>query len=77
MKLLNKTAYNELMLTQEDTVCFQIGEEVKTRDNNYRDLRQSWIKISGKFEPTVVVSKTRICKKFSECEIDDLTRNPK
>ena len=26
LKLLNSTAYNELVLTQEDTVCFQMVE---------------------------------------------------
>ena len=29
LKLLNFTAYNELILAQEDIICFQIVEELK------------------------------------------------
>ena len=31
LKLLNKTAYNELIPAQEETVYFQIAEEAKTK----------------------------------------------
>ena len=33
--LLNNTAYNELILAQESTVCFQISEEAKKKYNKY------------------------------------------
>ena len=52
LKLLNKTAYNELRLEKEDTVCFQIFEEAKTKANKYGDAGQAWIKISRKSDPT-------------------------
>ena len=35
LKLTIKTAYNDLILAQEYMVCFQIGEEAKTKANKY------------------------------------------
>ena len=35
LKFLNNTAYNELILAQESTVCFQISEEAKKKYNKY------------------------------------------
>ena len=40
LNLINKTAYNELILAQEYTVCFQIVEEAKTKDHKYGDAGQ-------------------------------------
>ena len=42
LQLLNFTAYNDLILAQEDTVCFHIVEEAKTKANKYRDTRLAW-----------------------------------
>ena len=39
LKLLNKTAYNELILAQEDMVYFHIIEEVNMRANKYGGAR--------------------------------------
>ena len=39
LKLLNFTTYNNLILTQEETVFFHIVEEVKTKSNKYIDER--------------------------------------
>ena len=54
MKLLNKTAFNELILVQEDTVCFHMIEEVKKNVHKYEDATQvlknfqeNWIKPKG------------------------------
>ena len=58
LNVLNTTAYNELIIAQEDTVCFQIAEEAKTKANRYRYTRQVWVKLSGKFDPTTTSSKT-------------------
>ena len=77
MNLLNKTAYNEVILTQEDTVCFQIIEEAKTKADNYGDARQWQMKFSRKFEPNTWASKSRPRKKFAKYKIDHVTRNPK
>ena len=46
LKLVNFTAYNELILAQEEVLCFQIVEEVKKKVNKYRDARQARIKVS-------------------------------
>ena len=75
--LINNTAYNELALAQEHTVFFHIAEEAKTRANKYGDARHAWMKLSRKVEPTRGASKTRLRKKFPECELNDVTRNPK
>ena len=75
-KLFNKTSYNELILSQEDTVCFQIVEEAKTKDNRYRDARKEWMKISRKFDPTTGNCKTIIQKKFYKYELYNAARNP-
>ena len=64
LKLLNFTAYNELILAQEYTLCFHIVEEANTKANIYEDTRLAWTKLSGKFEPTTGASKTRILKKI-------------
>ena len=52
LKLIKFTAYNELILAQKYTVCFQIIEEAKTKANNYGDARLAWTKLSRNFEPT-------------------------
>ena len=76
MKLQNKTDYNELILTQEDTVCFHIFEEVKTKANKYRDTRQARMKLSRKFKPTTGASKTRLHRKFDKYKLYNVTRDP-
>ena len=48
LKLLNFTAYNELIIAQEDKVCFQIIEEAQTKANKYIDSRISWTTLSKK-----------------------------
>ena len=35
LNLLNFTDYNELIITQEDTVCFQIIKEARKEANEY------------------------------------------
>ena len=76
IKLLNFTVYIEIILAQEDRVCFQIVEVAKTKDNKYREARLAWTKLSRKFEPRARASKTRLYKKFSKCKLDYITRNP-
>ena len=44
LKLLNFTAYNVIILTQEDMVWFHIIEEAKTKYNKYWDARLAWKK---------------------------------
>ena len=61
---------------QEDTVCFQIIEEAKTKSNKYGDARIAWTKLPKKIEPTKDAPKIVLGKKFSKCKLDDLTRNP-
>ena len=39
LKLINKTAYKDLILAQEDTICFHLTEEAKTKANMDRDAR--------------------------------------
>ena len=39
LKLINKKTYYEIILAQEDTVCFNIVKEAKTKVNNYGDTR--------------------------------------
>ena len=52
LKLLNLTSYNELIVVQEDKVCFQIVEKAKTKSSKYRDAKQAWMKLSRNFDPT-------------------------
>ena len=77
LKLLNKTSYNELILAQEDTVCFHIVEEMKTKANKYGYVSQAWMKLSIFFEPNTGASKSRLRKKFSKYELYYVTINPK
>ena len=56
--------------------CLEIVEESKTKANNYGDARLAWTKLSRNFDTITVASETRLCKKYSECELDDVTRNP-
>ena len=37
LKILNFTAYNNLILAQEDTVYFEINKEAKANGNKYRN----------------------------------------
>ena len=41
LQFLNKTSDNELIVSQEDTVCFQIAEEARTKANKYGNARQA------------------------------------
>ena len=43
LKLPNKISYNELIIAQEDTVCFQLVEEAKTIANSFGDAKQVWM----------------------------------
>ena len=45
LDILNKIAFNGLIISQEDTVCFKIIEEAKTKYNKYGNARQGWMKI--------------------------------
>ena len=76
LELLNFTAYNELIISQEDMVRFQIVGEAKTKANKYGATRQYWMKLSRKPESTTGAYNTRIRNKFAKCEIYDVTRNP-
>ena len=76
LKLLNKTAYNELVLAQEDMFYFMIVEEVKTKANNSGDARQAWMKFSEIFDPTTGASSTIPRNKFAKFILDDVTRTP-
>ena len=58
-----------MILSQEDTVCFQIVEEDKTKYNNYGDIRKAWMK-------TTESPKKILQKKSNMCKLDDATKNP-
>ena len=75
LKLLKFTVYNEIKLVQEDTVCFQIIEEAKTKSNKYGDARIAWTKLPRKCYATKEASKIVLGKKFAMCKLYDLTRN--
>ena len=49
LKLTNKTAYNGMKLSHEETVCFHIVEETSTKYNKYRDVKQARKKLSINF----------------------------
>ena len=76
-KFLNKTAYNELILAQEDTVYFHIVEAVKNFYNKYGNTRQAWMKLTRKFYSTTGSPKTRLHKKFCKYKLYDVTRHLK
>ena len=76
-KLLNFTAYNQITLSQKDTVYFQIIKEESTKDNRYGNARLSWTKLSRIFERPKGSSKARLNKQFSKCNLDELTRYQK
>ena len=75
MNFLNKTEYNELILAQEDTVFFKIIEEEKTKSIKYGDAVQEWMKLTRKLDPTTGASNTKICNRFANCKLDDITRD--
>ena len=59
-KLLNNTAYNQLIIAQEYTVCFQIAKEAKKKYNKYGNKRQAWMTVLRKIDPTTGDYKTKI-----------------
>ena len=77
VKLLIFIAYNELILTQEDTVLFHTIEAAKTKANKYGDARKAWMRLSIQFGSNTGAFKTRLRKKFARCKLDDVTRSPK
>ena len=66
LKTPNNIDYNDLILAQEDGVCFQIVEEAKTKYNMYGETRKAWKKISRKNEQTTGVFKAILHKKFAK-----------
>ena len=76
LKLINITAYNELIIAQEYTIWFQIIEEENLEDNKYGDTTLAWTTLSINFESITGASITRITKKFAKYELDDVTINP-
>ena len=75
-KQLNKNAYNDPILAQDDTLCFHIVEESVTKElPNGCNLRV-WGKYNNKFNPMRGASKTILRKKFAKCELYDVTRDP-
>ena len=64
LKLLNFTAYNDLIFAQEDVVFFHIIEEVKTKDTNFRDARLAWTKLSRKFEQQQEIPRQDCARNF-------------
>ena len=77
LKLFNFTAYNKLLIAEEDTVCFQIIEEANMEDNNYGAARLVLTKLSKKIEANTEASKTKLCKNIAKCKVDNVTRNLK
>ena len=57
LNFLSKTAYNKIILSQEDTVCFNITEEARTKPNDYKGSNQARVKLSRLFDPTTGYSK--------------------
>ena len=51
-------------------------KEAKKKYYKYGDARQEWMKLLRKFEATTGASKTRLRKKFDNCKIYDVNRNP-
>ena len=41
-KLFNNEAYNEMILSQEDTFCFQIAKQANITASEYGDAIQAW-----------------------------------
>ena len=77
LEFTTKTGSNELILAQEDMICFQIVKELRTKDNKYENTRQAWMKLSKKFDPTTEASKKITSKKLSGWKLYDTTINPK
>ena len=77
MNFINETAYNYLILAQEDMVYFNIIEEAMTKANKYGDARKGWMKLSIIFYPTTGDFKRIIHKKFSKCGLYDVIISPK
>ena len=74
---LNNIVYNELILRQDDIVCFQIVEDLMSTEFPNGDMRKLWEKLSKKFKSTTEASKTRLQKKFSNSDLKDITSEPK
>ena len=70
LKLLNKTSYNELILAQEDAVCFYIVEDAKTKANKYTDARQACMKVSRKMIQQRGIPRQYYTVKISKCKLD-------
>ena len=62
LNFLIKTAYNEIILAQEDTVCFQIIEEERKQSSNYKGSSQTLVKLLIRFDPTTGYSKGKTMK---------------
>ena len=76
LKQLNKNSYNDLILAQYDTVCFNIVEESVTNELPYGSTLRALEILKKKFQPIIGASKTRLRKKFAKSEFNDATRVP-
>ena len=68
--------YNDLILAQDDTVCFQIIEAFFTKQLPNGCALRAWERFNKKFQPMARASKTRLRKKFTKCELGDVKRDP-
>ena len=77
LKQLKKNAYNDLILAQSDTVCFQIVQELVTKELPNVCYLRAWDILNKKFQPITGAPKTRLRKKFTKCELDYFKWDPK
>ena len=71
----NKNAYYDLILAQDDTVCFKIVEKLATKELPNGCALRAWERLNKKFQSMTGAFKKILCKKIAKSELYDVTRD--
>ena len=72
----NEKAYNDLLLSCEEEVCFGAVDEAITEDLPDGDAKLAWDNLKARYESTTGASKIQLKKEFSDSRLEDVETDP-
>ena len=68
---MNEVAYNELLLSCTEVVCFGLVDESKSEDLPDGDAKMAWTKLVNKFEPKTNSTQAELRRSFETSKMED------
>ena len=75
-KIANEKAYNDLLLSCEDEVCFGAVDEAITTALPDGDANLAWKNLMARYESSTPATKIQLKKEFHESKLEDVTTDP-